>query len=90
MNTSANVPDINVIEDFQNLQMLIFDDVAGDKTRHMAGFFENAAQKSLELQLQSTDHEQKEFAGTVHEAYLAAKNILLIAWEKAHGAALVV
>jgi hypothetical protein len=90
MNTTSTVPDINVIEDFQNLQMLVFDDVAGDKTRHMAGYFEVAASKSLEMQMQSTDYEQKEFAGMVHEAYVAAKRILLAAWEKAHGASLVV
>jgi hypothetical protein len=90
MNTQDTTPSINVIEDFQNLQMLVFDDVAGDKTRHMAGYFADAADKSLTMQVQSTDFEQKEFARMIHEAYVAAQRILLTAWEKAHGAALVV
>jgi hypothetical protein len=90
MNANELVPPIDVIEDFQNLQMLVFDDVAGDKTRHMANYFEDAANKSKEMQLQSTDFEQKEFARMIHEAFAAAKRILLTAWERAHGAALVV
>ncbi len=89
MNTTATNPEIDMVQDFRDLQTLVFEDVAGDKTRGLTEYFEQAAQKSLQLQISSTDFEQKEFARMVHEAFLAAKRIVIFAWAKAHGSDLV-
>lgn len=86
----SNIPDIHVMEDFQNLQALVMEDIGGEQTRHLAEYFQTAADKSQEMQLHSTDFEQKEFARLLHEAYLAARHIVLVAWEKIHGTTLAV
>jgi hypothetical protein len=90
MTTETLTPPIDLLKDFETLQMMIFDDVAGDKTRRLVGYFEEASNKSLEMQVQSVEFEDKEYARLIHEAFVAAKRIVLVAWKTAHQSELVV
>jgi hypothetical protein len=89
MSTETLTPPIDLVEDFKTLQMLIFDDIGGEKTRRLVNYFDEASLKSQEMQVQSTDFEDKEFARMIHEAFLAARRIVLLAWKTAHGSELV-
>lgn len=89
MDTQSLTPPVNLIQDFQTLQMTIFEDKAGDKTRALVGYFREAEMKSLEMRLKTSDFEQKEFASLLNEAFAASSRIVLSAWQKAHGAELV-
>jgi hypothetical protein len=80
---SINAP-INVIEDFRTLQINMLDDKSGERTAKLARYFAEAADKSQQMRLQSSDFEQKEFAGQMHDAFVAARHIVQTFWEKAH------
>jgi hypothetical protein len=89
MQTNESTTDINMVEDFQNLQMLIFDDVSGTNTRLMADYFQEASEKSGELLAAAQKKEEKELAFEVQNAFDAARRIVLKTWERCHGAELV-
>jgi hypothetical protein len=88
MDTQTLTPPVNLINDFQSLQMTIFEDQAGDKTRGMVAYFKQAETRSREMELHTQDYEQKQFARMLHEAFAASSRIVLAAWQKAHGAEL--
>lgn len=88
MDTQTLTPPIDLIGDFQSLQMTILEDETGDKTRRMVDYFREAETRSKELQLRTTDFEQKEFARLLNDAFGASSRIVLAAWQKAHGAEL--
>jgi hypothetical protein len=88
MTTDTFAPSIDIIEDFRSMHTAITEDDLGDKTRKLVEYFENAALKSKELHLHSTDQEQKTFSHMLNEAFVAARSIVLAAWEKAHGSPL--
>jgi hypothetical protein len=90
MDTQTLAPPANLVEDFHALQMTIFEDKAGDRTRQLVSYFRQAEQKSLEMQLHTPDYEQKQFAKMLSDAFGASSRIVLAAWEKAHGAELMV
>jgi hypothetical protein len=88
MSTEAFAPSIDIIEDFRSMNLTITEDSLGEKTRKLVVYFENAALKSKELYIQSSDTEEKAFSSMLNEAFVAAHSIVLDAWEKAHGSAL--
>ncbi len=88
MSTEAFAPSIDIIEDFRSMNLTINEDSLGEKTRRLVHYFENAALKAKELHIHSTDDEQKTFSRMLNEAFVAARSIVLDAWEKAHGSAL--
>ncbi|AKJ27833.1 hypothetical protein [Caldimonas brevitalea] len=90
MDTDSLNPPVNLVSDFQALQMTIFEDPSGEKTRSLAEYFRQAETKSLEMQLHSSDFEEKEFARLVSDAFGASRRIVLAAWAKAHGSELTV
>ncbi len=88
MDTSNLMPPINLVEDFQSLQLVIFDDKFGEKTRSLVQYFEEAASKSASLRMQTMDYEAKQYAQMLEDAFEASKRIVMHAWQKAHGAPL--
>jgi hypothetical protein len=88
MSTDTFAPSIDIIEDFRTMNLTINEDSLGEKTRKLVVYFENAALKSKELYIQSSDTEEKAFSSMLNEAFVAARSIVLDAWEKAHGSAL--
>jgi hypothetical protein len=86
MDTHAFAPPADITEDFKALQSAAFDDPGGEKLRRLAGYFEAAEMKGLQMRLQSEDFEDKELAGMLCEAFAAARRIVQLAAEKAsHG-----
>jgi hypothetical protein len=88
MDTSSLMPPINLVEDFQSLQLVIFDDQSGEKTRSLVQYFQEASSKSASMRMQTVDYEAKQYAQMMEDAFEASKRIVLHAWQKAHGAAL--
>jgi len=89
VDTQTLNPPIDLINDFQALQVTIFEDEAGEKTRRMVEYFRQAETRSREMELRTQDFEQKRFARMLHEAFGACSRIVLAAWQKAHGMELV-
>jgi hypothetical protein len=83
------VPSSDLTGDLQSLQETVSDDVSGDKTRRLLAYFRNAETTSREMQLHSSDFEEKHFAGMVSDAFGASSRILAASWRKAHGRELV-
>jgi hypothetical protein len=83
-------PPINFVGDFQSLHVSIVEDKAGDKTRSMLEYLKQAELRTREMELRTQDYEQKQFARLLHEAFGASTRIVSAAWQKAHGADLVV
>jgi hypothetical protein len=88
MDTSTLMPPINLVEDFQSLQLIIFDDDSGEKTRGLARYFQEACEKCVSMRMQATEYEDKKYAQMLEDAFDASKRIVLFAWEKAHGTSL--
>jgi hypothetical protein len=86
MASNSPSPQIDLLSDFKTLQLMIFDDVIGDQTRRLVEYFDDAVVKSKEMQKESKDNANKEFARLVTDAFMASKRIVLFAWKKAHGA----
>jgi hypothetical protein len=89
VDTQTLNPSIDLINDFQALQVTIFEDEAGEKTRRMVEYFKQAETSSRGMELRTQDFEQKRFAKMLHEAFGACSRIVLAAWQKAHGTELV-
>ncbi|ARN20771.1 hypothetical protein [Piscinibacter gummiphilus] len=85
MSTEALNPPVSLVDDFKDLQMTIFQDRDGDKTRQLVAYFRQAEIKSREMQLRTTEYEQKQYAQMLADAFAASTRILLAAWQKAHG-----
>jgi hypothetical protein len=85
MSIEALNPPSSLIDDFKDLQLTIFQDQEGEKTRAMVDYFREAEIKSREMQLRTVDYEQKQFAQMLSDAFAASSRILLTAWQKAHG-----
>lgn len=90
MSTDALNPPTSLIDDFKDLQMTIFQDREGEKTRQLVDYFAQAETKSREMQLRTLDYEQKQFAQTLSDAFAASSRILLAAWQRVHGSDLCV
>lgn len=90
MSNDALNPPTHLIDDFKDLQMTIFQDREGDKTRTLVDYFRQAETKSREMQLRTLDYEQKQFAQTLGDAFAASSRILLTAWQRTHGSDLCV
>lgn len=88
MDTQTLNPPIDLINDFQALQVTIFEDQTGEKTRSMVEYFKQAETSSRQMELRTQDYEQKRFAKMLHEAFGACSRIVVAAWQKAHGAEL--
>jgi hypothetical protein len=85
MSTEALNPPSSLIDDFKDLQLTIFQDQEGEKTRKLVDYFRQAEIKSREMQIRTVDYEQKQFAQMLSDAFAASSRILLAAWQKAHG-----
>jgi len=90
MNFDAVKPPVNLIADFQALQLTIADDRSGDKARQMVDYLKTSELKCQEIGLHSTDFEEKQFARMLSEAFDAAGRIVLSAWRKANDSDLLV
>jgi hypothetical protein len=88
MMTDALNPPASLIDDFKSLQMTIFEDLSGDKTRQLVDYFRQVEIKSREMQVRTADYEQKQFAQILSDAFAASSRILLSAWQKTHGSEL--
>jgi hypothetical protein len=85
VDTQTLNPPIDLINDFQALQVTIFQDETGEKTRRMVEYFKQAETSSRQMELRTQDYEQKRFAKMLHEAFGACSRIAQAAWQKAHG-----
>jgi hypothetical protein len=90
MNLDTMQPPVNLIADFQDLQLAISNDRSGDKTRQMLDYLKESEQKCLEIHLRSAEFEEKQFAKMLQEAFAAATEITRTGWQKAHDAELAV
>lgn len=90
MDPQSLTPPINFVSDFQSLHVSISEDKSGEKTRGMLEYLKQAELRSREMELRTQDYEQKKFARLLHEAFGASSRIVSTAWQKAHGADLVV
>ena len=85
MSTDILTPPADLMGDFETLYSTLVGDTSGDKTRRFVDYFERAEMLSLEMKLRTPNHEEKEFAGMVGEAFAASRRIVLAAWQSAHG-----
>jgi hypothetical protein len=85
VDTQTLSPSIDLIKDFQALQVTIFEDQTGEKTRNMVEYFKQAETSSRAMELRTQDFEQKRFAKMLNEAFGACSRIAQAAWQKAHG-----
>jgi 5S rRNA maturation endonuclease (ribonuclease M5) len=85
MDAFVFTPPADLIENYTELKLLIDSDISGEKTRQFIQYLDEASIKSQEMQVQSTDFEEKEFSQMAHESFLASKRIVLAAWKQAHG-----
>ena len=69
---------------FNELETTVGGDVSADKTRQLISYLEQAELSSREWQLKLTDFEERQFAGSVVEAFGAAKRILIRQWQLKH------
>ncbi|MFN3493351.1 MAG: hypothetical protein ACK40L_02475 [Hydrogenophaga sp.] len=89
MDSNESPADINMVEDFQNLHVLMFDDVSGENTRLIAEYFQEAADKVSEIMAGYTSDDEKNLGIAVKSAFDAARRIVLKTWERCHGSELV-
>jgi hypothetical protein len=90
MDAFVFTPPADLIEDYEQLKPLIENDVSGEKVIRLIEYFDESAAKCQEVQVQSTDFEEKEFARMTYEAFGASKRIVMKAWKQKHGSDLVV
>jgi hypothetical protein len=88
MSNDVLVPPAELIDDFPALKTDIENDRTGEKTRRLLRFFGEAAVQSQEMQLQSAEYGEKEFARLMHDCFSAAQRIVSRTWESTHRAPL--
>jgi hypothetical protein len=79
------LPPQALVAAFQDLQLTVFEDRDGDRTRDLIRYFQAAEIQSQEMQIRSMDFEEKQFARQLSEAFAASGRILQKAWQQAHG-----
>jgi hypothetical protein len=89
MSFELSPPPADVLADLTELEAVVAQDTAGERTRRMAEFLAEAELRSQEMRLRTTDFEERNFAGAVSESFAAARRILIQAWHKSHGHGLV-
>jgi hypothetical protein len=77
-------PPVDILNDFQTMNLAILDDRSGDKTRRLFEYLNDAEQRCLEMRFRTTDYEEQRFAGMLSDAFSASGRIVVAAWEKAH------
>jgi hypothetical protein len=85
MTLAAVQPPENLIADFQALQLSIAEDRDGSRTREIYEYMTSCEEKCLEMEIRSTEYEEKHFARMLAEAFAGSAQIVLLAWKKAHG-----
>jgi hypothetical protein len=88
MDALVLTPPADLIQDYEQLKPLIENDISGEKTLRLVEYFDEAAIKCQEVQVQSTDFEDKEFARMASECFKSSKRIVLKAWKQKHGSEL--
>lgn len=84
MSNDVLIPPAHVIESFPVIQKDIEADTSGNKTRQLLDFFDDAALKCREMQVQCAEHSDKEWARLMCDGFISAKQIVTLTWEKAH------
>lgn len=85
MKADMLLPPQALVAAFEDLQLTIFQDRDGDRTRDLVRYFQAAEIKSQELQIRTLDFEEKQFARQLGDAFAASGRILQKAWQQAHG-----
>jgi len=79
------LPAADLMQDFDSLEAALRRDPNGDHARRLGAYFEQAELETRQVQLRSTEFEEKNMAGLLAEAFAAARRVVPVAWAKLHG-----
>ena len=84
MNFELQAPPALLQAQFNDLETTVSEDASADKTRQLLSYLDQAELSSREWQLKLTDFEERQFVGSIFEAFGAAKRILVRQWQLKH------
>jgi hypothetical protein len=87
-NLDSSSSGLDLVHSFSDVHTGIVEDGSGENTRKLVEYFDDCAEKSMEMRLRSSDFAEKELAGMINEAFEASKRIVIAVWEKTHKTAL--